>query len=460
LSGTTTQPDMVCELVDYLNQKGRTLLIKGLPGTGKTTLALHLLGRVGHGEGVYFSSRVSDESMRRQFTGLNRILAEKNFVDTRLGLAETFLEQVFDAFRRRPPIVVLDSWDAYAKKIGEVERLKTEEVLITLASASDSSLVFVGESVDNSNIDFLVDAIVEMRTSEVDGRLIREMVTQKLRGKPIWRNHELISLHDAKIHTMPVYRRPDYTKANITLREDRKEFFTLGDDQLDQLFGGLRRGSMLLIELSDDAPYELAESIGMACVLNQLAQDRRAIIVPPMGVNPILFLRKYESVLPWPTLKDRVRILLFEQLSGVDVPSLSEDQSSGPVSQISVDNVKDLAQSIFKVWGGAKKRSKDGGVIGFVDVSQFETMFATKMDYLIELTAVSISRLSLLGDSIIFVSREDSQLKQKIHSVSDTHVKITMKHGVGLIYGVKPYTPIYGLNQSENPVKPAVTPII
>ncbi|PSN96408.1 hypothetical protein B9Q06_01895 [Candidatus Marsarchaeota G2 archaeon ECH_B_2] len=156
------QPNMVDELADYLRQGGRTLLIKGLPGSGKTTLALHLLNTVGEGRGIYFSSRVSDESMRKQFVDIHRVLSEKNFIDTRLDLAENFLGQVFESIRKKPPIVVLDSWDAYAKKMSEIERLKTEEVLITLATSSESSLVFVGESIEHTNLDFLVDAIVEM----------------------------------------------------------------------------------------------------------------------------------------------------------------------------------------------------------------------------------------------------------------------------------------------------------
>jgi len=116
LQNSVLQPDMVDELADYLRQGGRTLLIKGLPGSGKTTLALHLLKTVGGSRGIYFSSRVSDESMRKHFVDIHRILGEKNFIDTRLDLAENFLSQVFESIRKKPPIVVLDSWDATLRR--------------------------------------------------------------------------------------------------------------------------------------------------------------------------------------------------------------------------------------------------------------------------------------------------------------------------------------------------------
>jgi len=156
----------------------------------------------------------------------------------------------------------------------------------------------------------------------------------------------------------------------------------------------------------------------MGCVLNQLARERRAIIVPPSGVDPILFLRKYESVMPWSSLTERVRMIVFEQLHGLVVPEKNSEDSV--VRQLTTDDPQQLMANIFRVWGGAKKRSKDGGVIGFIDMSQFETTFATKMDYLTELTAISISRLSLLRDSIIFVTREASTPSNKRYNPSAT----------------------------------------
>jgi len=54
------------------------------------------------------------------------------------------------------------------------------------------------------------------------------MITHKLRGKPIWRNHEVISLYDAKMHTMDVYKRPEFAKSRITLADEDGDVFLWG----------------------------------------------------------------------------------------------------------------------------------------------------------------------------------------------------------------------------------------
>ncbi|HYB04760.1 MAG TPA: gas vesicle protein GvpD P-loop domain-containing protein, partial [Nitrososphaerales archaeon] len=66
-------------LKSLLSSKIRTLLIKGEPGTGKTTLALELLA--GFGSGVYVSSRVSRDMLMEQNPQL-RELAKRGLVSS------------------------------------------------------------------------------------------------------------------------------------------------------------------------------------------------------------------------------------------------------------------------------------------------------------------------------------------------------------------------------------------
>ena len=53
-------------LEHFLNLESHSLLIKGLPGSGKTTLALQLLDYFGSEKGVYISTRVGESKLSRQ----------------------------------------------------------------------------------------------------------------------------------------------------------------------------------------------------------------------------------------------------------------------------------------------------------------------------------------------------------------------------------------------------------
>src|SRR3972149_11990007 len=60
------------EIIEFLNASGgHSLIVKGPAGTGKTTFALQLTEELGEVTAShYLSSRVSDESLFRQFTWL------------------------------------------------------------------------------------------------------------------------------------------------------------------------------------------------------------------------------------------------------------------------------------------------------------------------------------------------------------------------------------------------------
>jgi len=75
-------------------------------------------------------------------------------------------------------------------------------------------------------------------------------------------------------------------------------------------------------------------------------------------LTPILFLRKYESVMPWSSLTERVRMIVFEQLHGLVVPEKNSEDSV--VRQLTTDDPQQLMANIFRVWGGAKKGLKMG----------------------------------------------------------------------------------------------------
>jgi len=77
---------MISELNQDLNKligadAGYSLIIKGPPGSGKTTFALSLLeSLMNTHKALYFSTRVGDASLYQQFPWLKKI--EKKYKDT------------------------------------------------------------------------------------------------------------------------------------------------------------------------------------------------------------------------------------------------------------------------------------------------------------------------------------------------------------------------------------------
>src|ERR1700687_5811400 len=74
----------VLGLKQFMQGPIRTLLIKGLAGTGKTTVALEVLKAAGKGKGAYVSSRVPQELLETHIPAIKATLHNQEFLDIRL----------------------------------------------------------------------------------------------------------------------------------------------------------------------------------------------------------------------------------------------------------------------------------------------------------------------------------------------------------------------------------------
>ena len=82
----------VLGLKQFMQGPIRTLLIKGLAGTGKTTVALEILKAAGKGNGAYISSRVPKELLETHIPAMKETLQNQEFLDIRLEDATSVLD--------------------------------------------------------------------------------------------------------------------------------------------------------------------------------------------------------------------------------------------------------------------------------------------------------------------------------------------------------------------------------
>jgi KaiC/GvpD/RAD55 family RecA-like ATPase len=71
------------EIADFFRaEKGQTLLIKGLPGTGKTTLALEIMNSLCEkGNGMYVSMRIDPQRLYATHPWIKDVLPPNNCIN-------------------------------------------------------------------------------------------------------------------------------------------------------------------------------------------------------------------------------------------------------------------------------------------------------------------------------------------------------------------------------------------
>ncbi|MCI4354873.1 MAG: hypothetical protein L3K06_05855, partial [Thermoplasmata archaeon] len=288
------------EVLTFLMGKGgRSLIVKGGAGTGKTTFGLELLERAGKpNQSYYLSTRVGDEALYRQFPWLkasemrSRILdAGKLFLDTinspgrptspelpeterkkihaaremmrtfadergpptrvdRTHLAALLkrnpmpeVENVYNRVEQALPeksLLVIDSLEGVTHKYG----LEMEEFVMALqkdlVEASNTNVVMILEKPEAGGIEYLVDGLISIQREELDERRVRHLRLEKLRATNITRPRYAVTLNGGRFEALG-FLEPNHAAGPAQIWRpvaDPEKYYSTGIPDFDALLGG------------------------------------------------------------------------------------------------------------------------------------------------------------------------------------------------------------------------------
>jgi KaiC/GvpD/RAD55 family RecA-like ATPase len=216
------------ELLKFANNDSYSLLIKGEPGTGKTTFALTLMDNLIHNSNYfYISTRLSIKQLTyfypwiSKFTLKNESQSEYKFEDARLDEPESLFERITNQLMDvKSPIIIIDTWDAIASFMDRESRLNNERVLQIWRERAGAKLIFLSESCDITLLDSIVDGVIVLKHESKSSKYYRKMIFSKLRGIPINYSRYNFSLFDGfffvfdSINDLNLFENPKIGKFN------------------------------------------------------------------------------------------------------------------------------------------------------------------------------------------------------------------------------------------------------
>ena len=474
------------EIVEFFNAPGgHSLIAKGPAGTGKTTFALQLTEELGEVTAShYLSARVSDESLFRQFIWLKERLkpsvlqtgakgrpeskvartaldqlegkimegkegedaepesigageVKGSFLEVTLGFDLPELEAAYEFVDKRLPersLVLIDSIDALGEHYGIPAARLITVLQKDLVEANRQNVLYVLESSGETRLDYLGDGVVSLASTEYQGRRLRVLTIEKLRGQQVQQHRYLYTLDGGRLTAFNIREeiRPMKPQLWKPVRDLSKDAVSMGLEPLDRISGGLSRGRVIAFEISNAVPADYVDWLRTAMICNFVCQGRGVAHVPPRK-GSAEFLRELVSPhLPAGAFDANVRVFEAATLGSAEVSRI--------VLHMEGTNVdSDLKWSNVEFQLPKAERP-------FLGLMAFDTLESVYGEKVIEGMSGVFAALRRAKDVFVGFVTPDTASAAKLENLANAVFRIDSVNGSVVLYGQKPYTELFSLS--------------
>src|SRR2546422_783818 len=447
--------DMLNLISKFLESAGNVLLIQGPPGAGKTTLALELLRRVqatrlGRTEippaRLYVPSRVSPNKLRKHFPLIHQMhdpFSKKiSGDDSTEGSAEIRVCEPDDVFNkiltlkrsRLRGLMVIDSWEGVLRNTSEDGRRMIESAILSDPDDNRVGVVLVSEGGRVGDLTNLVDGIVTLSSSELDGRRLRTIVVNKLRGLRVQSDRALFSLDKGKFNLLANTQFDDDPSAKPSILSPvphTQTYFSTGSRDLDiMLKGGIKKGSSILVHVNNTVPTMGVRLLLRIINANFINQGGSSFIVPFSAVSSDSIAESLRPLVGDDTLNQRVRIAEYNR----DLLRKKwRVQLSGKVMEDFT-----LFSNILK-----ELETASSSMILSIDFDKIVQVYGD--DLMLPGLANMGATMRDAGAVILAVASEPNKIREAFLRTADYYLKVESINDTMVIYGVKPFTNVHGI---------------
>ena len=452
-------------------EKGYSLLVKGLPGTGKSSLALELVAHLPNS--FFISTRITPEVMVQDFPWLLEEIPKDRIypffvdatrsetlgsnIDTLRMNFETmpdFVQQIFLLGADLPnKVIAIDSWNALTVNLSESQISHWASAIVQHLRSETSKIIFVIEGVQSTSLDWIVDGITVLSKSTITSshgipRRIRELSFHKMRGREIQNETYLATLAKGRLRTFyPFkYRFPAIILKSDVIGDPDEHHISTGSIDFDGLLGGgFEIGSWNLFEVTTTVGDAL-DIVFMPLITNHLNNGRPAITVFREGMS-------FDSNQPYLDVFTGSKKWI-EQTVNIEryVPENTSNRFELPEK---IDQLLEILETSKQTL-----RKKIGGpFLMNLGLDALENKYG--IPALNEFIAITVSKARLQGDVIVGWFKENQEFRGGT-TAATSHWKLDLINRALVLEGIIPATEYYAISPilSKGYVDFKLTPVL
>ena len=336
---------------------------------------------------------------------------------------------------RGQPFLVVDNFNSICKFL-DISIEKAAKELIDFIQELNVKAVIVSEQT-NEILESMVDGVIEMMYTFLEGRIFRKMLLKKLLGVEIKNPIYHFTLINSNFTYFPVVDLGDILKSVL-----KKPIYPKGKPLLGEM---IDRSSIspeipiLLIELETSSAREISYILQALIVAILLGKGYSGIITPMRSEDAAKFLTPHTDMAK--KFLNNVRFLY---------PRIKrEDEKLQSFINTIQENINEL------------KKENKGPIFLILRYDLLRKILGDETARRI-VKEITLSNMVKNDVCIVITSKSDKIDIEELERSSSTIIKVFEEHGRIFCYGEKPYTQIYGIlfQEKENHIEINLTPMV
>ncbi len=396
---------------------------------------------------------MGEEGMEEDYGGLGdgSFLEDTLIFDLGSDLPE--IDLAYDVVDQTLPdktLVLIDSIDALSERYGVQSSKLINTLQKDLVEQSSADVLYVLETGLDNKLDYLGDGVISFSKQEHKGRRIRVLNIEKLRGTEITQHKYIYTLKDGRLKTFEFRREelPPEPKEWKPVGDISDDVISTGNEQLDQLIGGVKRGSIIALEVGGNVPSFYIDNIKTGMISNFATQGRGVAFMPSKRAPAEIVANQIIPYLGESTYNKYVRVyeaIQIESFKGAENVITLEGSNIG-------DELK---------WKNIEYNLKDSKH-PFMSMMSFDTLESMYEEDVVEGLTAHLTSIRRNKDIFVGILMPTDKSHGKLTNVAHTHLKIENIDGSVVLYGEKPFTELFALafDISKGYPKAVLTPIV